>query len=796
MHLNDCRCYVFTLSFLLLKLGIYQTTNSLSSPISLDNSFCTDEYFQKEWLTPTTTTTTTKAITSTMDQVKLLQDAGWSSLANKPTSEWGVCPCHNAAFTADSEQWDGIPRNGLNEIRFECYFSLPKCSKYFKNGNCPGANPPPTPPRTPPPPSSSSPPLSTSKKLAKILVATVTPYTIHQLSNKQAGKCSKKCDFQNPIPGQPIILSEYDGVVWPLDWSFGTGNTLPVPDVPSSTISNEQRLRQLWIGFTEEDMFKTIGGRPDLWSNKTFLKKFDLLSSYDYGSSDLPFNLWKLHFFRSCTINAYFAPPPNHFNNDPFIIKKVPLVSYVSRNCRKQRDDWVRKLSNFIPIASIGKCLHNYDWPFPKRSYPYWLEKILAIRHFPFVLAIEGSDEPGKSGLISEKLFDAFAAGSVPIYWGAPRHTVERLAPSPESFIHVDDFNGSVELLSHHLIYLSNNPNEYNKYHEWRNSGPNEKFCQLLETNINTLACRICESVSKHVLKIENKSTTKNEDEKKKTQRGSQEESQENIYKWNNREDGGGVIAFVIKSKKEHNELRQIIRKTWGNIKKQNATILFHFLITASSMTSKLELELQKYGDIIITSRLYGEAILDYSNVLIETTNAMNQQLYYLIISHDDIYINMNKMIRLLQKRRTKVYMGQVEEYEQDGQPIDVNSPLYASSSLDSNGGKTDLLQYPVHANSKNMYLLSGDIIHFLSDNVNDLTNIQWMNNDDQSIDVEGPIIASWLVLIQAHAERGCSDCNISWVKPIKSNLEMINNHSLSISSVTIETLINWKIQQ
>ena len=136
------------------------------------------------------------------------------------------------------------------------------------------------------------------------------------------------------------------------------------------------------------------------------------------------------------------------------------------------------------------------------------------------------------------------------------------------------------------------------------------------------------------------------------------------------------------------------------------------------------------------------------------------------------------------------------EEYEQDGQPIDVNSPLYASSSLDSNGGKTDLLQYPVHANSKNMYLLSGDIIHFLSDNVNDLTNIQWMNNDDQSIDVEGPIIASWLVLIQAHAERGCSDCNISWVKPIESNLEMINNHSLSISSVTIETLINWKIQQ
>jgi hypothetical protein len=45
---------------------------------------------------------------------------------------------------------------------------------------------------------------------------------------------------------------------------------------------------------------------------------------------------------------------------------------------------------------------------------------------------------------------------------------------------------------------------------------------------------------------------------------------------------------------------------------------------------------------------------------------------------------------------------------------------------------------------------------------VHDLSNSRWMTNDRSEgggvdgVDVEGPILASWLVLIQVHAERGC----------------------------------------
>ena len=112
------------------------TTLLLAQLVSpLENDFCTDPYFEQEWLG--------KSTTFTLPQIHALQEAGWSALlsSNKPTRAWGVCPCHNAAFTSDDEQWDGIPTQGMQEIRSECYFSLPQCAPYFQTGNCPGASP-------------------------------------------------------------------------------------------------------------------------------------------------------------------------------------------------------------------------------------------------------------------------------------------------------------------------------------------------------------------------------------------------------------------------------------------------------------------------------------------------------------------------------------------------------------------------------------------------------------------------------------------------------------------------------
>ena len=573
---------------------------------------------------------------------------------------------------------------------------------------------------------------------------------------------------------------------------------MPVPTNIHETIRN----KQLWIGFTEEDMFKTIGGRPDLWSNQTFLQQFDLLSSYDYNSADLPFNLWKMHFFRSCTPNVYFAPPPNHFPTTK--TTNLPLVSYVSRNCRQQRDDWVLELTQHLKVAAIGKCLHNYEWPFPKKSYPYWLEKVMAIRRFPFVLAIEGSDEPGKSGLVSEKLFDAFAAGTVPIYWGAPRHTVEKLAPSPKSFIHVDDFDGDVLKLSQHLIWLSKHPKEYMKYHAWRAVGPTPQFCTLLDTNINTLACRMCQSVTKHKTKHQMKMEKTKKEEIILSEINADSDVVGQVF---NQQD---IYVIVIKSKAENIVRRQTIRDTWGSLMhlknginglngviENPPQILVHFLISNSIITSELQQEMDQNNDIIVTSRVEGEALLDYSLILINTIDSMNANrklkhsnsntnfLKYLIVIPDTIMMNTKKIIALLseQPQRNKLYMGVVAEYELNGTPIKV----------ESNRDGTDLLVYPVHADANQMYILSGDIVQWLSKNVQYLSNGKWMKSNTK-LNVEGPILATWLVVIQAHAQRGCADCmTMQWSTLMSDDDQCPTKSSLSYLEVDVLMLNTWK---
>ena len=135
--------------------------------------------------------------------------------------------------------------------------------------------------------------------------------------------------------------------------------------------------------------------------------------------------------------------------------------------------------------------------------------------------------------------------------------------------------------------------------------------------------------------------------------------------------------------------------------------------------------------------------------------------------------------------------MGHVPEYESNGAPIKVEGEL---------SGVQDLLQYPVHANSKHMYVVSGDVVEFLSDNVKDLSNGKWMKSTE-TVDIEGPLLATWLVAIQVHAERGCSECvQMHWEIPLLSGTNDVsshrslvcNSHSLSQSQASVTKLLQW----
>jgi hypothetical protein len=615
----------------------------------------------------------------------------------------------------------------------------------------------------------------------------------------------------------------------------------------------------LWIAFSEEDMFKTEGGRPDLWRNRSFLSQFNLTSTYDYASSDLPFNLWRFHFFGPCTANVYFAPPPefsdaftiyeaeiiNNDQTDDQTDNPSSLVSYISRNCRVQRDAWVRRLMSILPVASLGKCLRNTAWPFRKASYPYWQEKVLVLRRYPFTLAIEGSDTPGKSGLVSEKLFDAFAAGTVPIYWGAPRHVVERFAPSPESFIHVDDFPEGVEQLASYLKSLARNPAEYYaKHHAWRNAmsepvvnsngGRNNdaqrtegflpRFCELLDTNINTLACRMCEKVSAHRDKV-----LAEEGASHFTPASERNDEEQHDDKPKNDSELTPVLVLGIKSAVGDRALRDAIRSSWvtplaaangvhdgpsGRGDRFDITFLIigdgpNGEVTDANHIRALREEAEKSSVPLLVTAMHASGnsnlrvgaagpVLNFARDLVQrgivSADTLSDELVdsaadpasavYIVICKATVVPHIDNIlweflggtigaegtVRTPQPRRRKrLYMGHVEEYATGkAQPI-TSGALGVSSE-----GKIDVEHWPPYAQS-DMYVLSSDVMAWLgSDAARTLQQVEPVGvvaaRLGDSVG-ESPILASWLLMIQVHAQHGGTGCGVNgqdavWLDP------------------------------
>ncbi|CAG8848366.1 25676_t:CDS:1, partial [Racocetra persica] len=101
----------------------------------------------------------------------------------------------------------------------------------------------------------------------------------------------------------------------------------------------------------------------------------------------------------------------------PFNITKLTpnstFISFIASHWTEFRRGFIPNLEKHIPVASFGGVYHNTDW------YPECLSKSkkCIISKFPFYLAIENCQEKDYS---TEKLWDVFSLGVVPVIWGAP----------------------------------------------------------------------------------------------------------------------------------------------------------------------------------------------------------------------------------------------------------------------------------------------------------------------------------------------------------------------------------------
>ncbi|KAJ6817263.1 alpha-(1,4)-fucosyltransferase [Iris pallida] len=177
------------------------------------------------------------------------------------------------------------------------------------------------------------------------------------------------------------------------------------------------------------------------------------------------------------------------------------LVYWSSSRCLPQRNKLGKSFLSLVPHHSFGRCLNNvggldmalslYPECSNQDSALHWWDHLhCAMSHYKFVLAIENHV---LDSYVTEKLFYALDAGSVPIYFGAPN--VWDFVP-PNSIIDGSKFS-SLEELASYVKAVADDPVAYAEFHAWRRCGVMGNYGKARAASLDTLPCRLCEFISR-----------------------------------------------------------------------------------------------------------------------------------------------------------------------------------------------------------------------------------------------------------------------------------------------------------
>ena len=143
------------------------------------------------------------------------------------------------------------------------------------------------------------------------------------------------------------------------------------------------------------------------------------------------------------------------------------LVSHCNTPSKREKYVEDMKKNEELKIDIFGNCSgkNSVDsTKLPSRHHNYESGYDILAQQYKFYLSFENAK---CYNYITEKFFLALNSGMLPIVMGGlSKHDYEKIAP-PHSFIHVDDFQNSAELMMT-LYRISKNPVLYNSYFWWR----------------------------------------------------------------------------------------------------------------------------------------------------------------------------------------------------------------------------------------------------------------------------------------------------------------------------------------
>ena len=162
-----------------------------------------------------------------------------------------------------------------------------------------------------------------------------------------------------------------------------------------------------------------------------------------------------------------------------------PKATFVARNCNpmNNRNDYVKAIDAKIGVVAPSICLNNAEWP-DCNGTP--CSKVEALRQYKIHLAFENGDSPG---YISEKIYQAFEAGVLPVWLGT-RDIAEAVPKG--SYIDVEEFN-TPDDVANYLKLVLENETLYNSYFEWKKKPFDPEYVRnnrVLWSDY--IFCRIC----------------------------------------------------------------------------------------------------------------------------------------------------------------------------------------------------------------------------------------------------------------------------------------------------------------
>lgn len=209
---------------------------------------------------------------------------------------------------------------------------------------------------------------------------------------------------------------------------------------------------QKWIWMNYESPAHT----PGLWRlegmfNLTFTYRTDSDIFLPYG--------YLVH-NKHRTLRNHFAQPL-HAPSRTSQLLRPRLLAWVISNWSEShaRVAFYYKLRPYIKVDVFGRA----GRPLPEDRGSGSVVRMLG--RYQFYLALENSQH---TDYITEKLWNAVLAGSIPVVLGPSRQNYERFLP-PEAFIHVEDYP-TVRALARYLLRLRRDPARLRRHLDWRGS--------------------------------------------------------------------------------------------------------------------------------------------------------------------------------------------------------------------------------------------------------------------------------------------------------------------------------------